>query len=111
MAKLQLLLENNTLLTDASATFSQIVDTSNVATLVVDVNIDKGSTIVVTPVLSDTDDTRLGKASVTTTIPVSGSIERVIYNDVLSLRMKVVITKTEAGDATTTQITITGQDI
>lgn len=84
-------------LTDASPTLTEIVDCNTSENLYVDIVIDKGSTVVVTPIFDKTDDTAEGKPSATLTIADSGATERAVYSNIGSVRAKIVVTKTEAG--------------
>lgn len=104
----QLIDTNTTDLTDAAATLSQIVYTKNIADVVVDVTTDKGLTVVITPILSATDDTQLGPASTTLTIANGGGTDRARYTNISAERAKVVITKTEAGSTTSFLASVRG---
>ena len=106
-----LIVLNKDLLTDTNLTFDEIVFCAHSNNLLVDVIADKGLTVVITPVLDIDYDTTLGKPSDTGTLADGGGpddAERFIYSTTGAPKARVLVTKTEAGDATKTVITVRG---
>ena len=102
---------NTTDLTDAAATLTQIVNTKDVKDLVVDITTDKGTTVVITPILSATDDTQVGPVSTTLTIADGGGTDRARYSNISAERAKIVVTKTEAGSTTSFFVSVRGSQL
>jgi hypothetical protein len=95
-------------LTDTSPIVTAIIDTKNVEDIMVDVVTDKGSTIVITPILNSSGTPVLTDPSDTVTISNGGGSERVVYSRIMAPRAKVVVTKTEAGDTSDFVLSIRG---
>jgi hypothetical protein len=111
-----LLASSDVLLTDAAPTQTAIVYSGLSRDLLVDLAADKGCTVVITPLLDNEDDSALdneddsalGKPGDTGTLADGGGAERFLYESIGAARAKIVITKTEAGDATATLIVVRG---
>ena len=100
-----------TLLTDAEPVYASVVPVGDYVDLVVDVKFDKGATIDIPPIVGTNGDTVTSRPSVQQVIADGGDSDGcgIIYSSINARRAKVTVTKTEAGDSTITQITISGQ--
>lgn len=95
-------------MTDAAATVTRYVDTKDITDVIVTVSTDKGSTIVITPVLIRSDNAVVGPASDTTTIANGGDTIDATFSRIGSPKAKVVVTKTESGTTSGFCMTIRG---
>lgn len=99
---------DTTTLTDASPTLTKTIDTQYITDLVADLTMDKGGTLVITPLL-DVDDLLIaGEASTTLTLSTGGGTARGIYSKISAPYAKIVVTKTEAGDTTDVLLSVRG---
>jgi len=97
-----------TVLTDASPTVTYTVKTVYIGNLMVDLSMDKGATMVITP-LPDVDNlATTGLPSDTLTIPDGGGTDRAIYTAIGAPYAKITVTKTEAGSTTSFLLSIRG---
>ena len=100
-------------LTDADPQFKEIVSISHYNDLVVDVKIDKGATVDILPILSREDNETTSRPGTQFVISDGGTAdgEGCIYSLIHAMKALVTVTKTEAGDSTITEITITGSSL
>lgn len=101
-------LDKTTVLTDLAPTIEYTVQTTYITDLVVDITIDKGATVVITPLLDVDVLATTGVPSATLTIAVLGDTDRAIYTKIASPYAKVTVTKTEAGDTSSFFLSIRG---
>lgn len=85
-----------------------VVDSEKYTDVVVDVVTDKGTSIVITPVLNYSGNLINGEDSATTIIPNGGRAQRVIYSKISAPRCKVTVTKTESGSTSNFVLSIRG---
>ena len=95
-------------LTDASPTYSAYVQTDRITDFVLDINTDKGTTVVFTPILSETDLTKTREDSITGVVSDGGEKAPFTYSKLKAPQLLVTVTKTEAGDSTFTDIHMSG---
>ena len=95
-------------LTDGAPSVTRIVGTPSVEDVIIDIITNKGLTAVITPILSDTDDSVLGKPSTTLTIAPGGGADRAIYSKISAKKAQVVVTKTESGSTSGFVLKISG---
>lgn len=96
-------------LTDEEPVRTHIVNTQGARDLMVAITSDKGCTIIITPIDNLDDNTALGKASNTGTIPDGGDSDRFLYASIASPKAQIVITKTESGDTASFRCIVRGQ--
>lgn len=101
--------DDSTQLTDAAPSYTKIVGTRHINRLLVDVVSAKGCTVVITPLLSLSSDTELGKPSDTGTLANGGPAGRFAYANLAAPRARVVVTKTQAGSTTGFKLAIRGE--
>lgn len=95
-------------MTDAAATRTYYFNTTNFSSVIFDIITTRGTTVVIYPLPLEGDLTVVGKASDTTTIADGGGTERTKYTDIAAPNIKVVVTKTQAGDTTNYLFSIHG---
>lgn len=98
-------------LTDASPTYSVTKDAAHVGDLMVDMVADKGCNVVVTPVHVADDDSEFdGLAGDALAIADGGGKVRGKYSDLGAKKVKVVATKTEAGNMANFKLIVRGRE-
>ena len=95
-------------LTDANPEQVIKVNTSTISNVYVDITVDKGMTLVITPLVSALDEAFTGSPSITTTISNGGGTERIQYSNIAAHKALVTITKTEAGSTGTFRLSVRG---
>jgi len=95
-------------LTDAVPTYTNIVNTQYINDVFVHTITDKGSTVSITPVLSDTDDTLLGPTPTATVIANGGGTDTTPFSRIMAPRAKITVTKTEAGTTSGFVVSVRG---
>lgn len=100
---------DTTNLTDDDPIRTHIVNTLGVRDLLTALTVDKGCTVIVTPIDDLDDDTALGKPSTTGVIADGGGSDRFLYVSIAAPRAQIVITKTESGSTTSFRCTVRGQ--
>ena len=101
-------LDKTTVLTDAEPTIEYTVNTLYITDIVVDLTVNKGTTLVITPLLDVDVLATAGPPSTTLTIPDLGGVGRAIYSKISAPYAKVTVTKTEAGSSTALFLSIRG---
>lgn len=86
-------------LTDGTPSRTYTIDTENIKNLFFDVKADKAGTVVITPLIDYDDDSTLGLPSDTGVFAVDTGF-RGTYSDIATHKVKIVVTKTDAGDMT-----------
>ena len=87
-------------LTDAAATRDYYFNTTNFSSIIVDIITTRGATVILTPLLLESDLTVTGKPSSTTVISDGGDTERITYTSIAAINSKITVTKTQGDDMT-----------
>ncbi len=95
-------------LTAVGGNYSQILNCGHCNHIAVDLNADKGCTIVITPVLSVDNDEFLGLPGDPEVLGNGGGVAGAEYQRIGAPRVKVTVTKDEAGDCNYTRISVRG---
>lgn len=95
-------------LTDAVPSVTRIVECEKEKDLFAFVTIDKGATVVITPLILKDNDTVVGPVSTTLTFADGGGTDVALYSRIGTPRAKVVVTKTEAGTSSGFTLDIRG---